>query len=800
MRSVRIVNLVIFLQLFCLAASSQNHSFTYTSPICYAGLNPAPITSTNFATGGTFLSSPGLNLNSGTGVITVSLSTPGTYTVQYTGSICLCFTNAPVFATVTIQPPLPPISITGNSICTSAGVNQYTLLASPSSGVSYTWSPGNIISNTLFLPLSQSNITYTLKGAVGGCSTSVVATTYSVGTIPIFVVGTTLTCMGSPVTLTASGSTSYTWSTGATGSVITHTPSFTTTYTVTSLDLNNCLSRAVQNVTVVPIPTVGILASPTLCSGYAYSMTATGAQTYTWSTGTVSLGIAVIPTLQVTTYSVVGSVFGCTNSALHTVSLVPLPTVSIIGTNTMCQGSSFTLTAMGSIQSQTWSTGSQNYTLSLPLFSTTTFSVQGKDGNGCINQAIATVSVIANPTLTILGGSTLCVGDSRTYTAAVAGAVTNYSWSTGAITSTMNVAPTKDTTITYIVVATNSLGCFDSETLTVKSFKSPTITVTSDTICSGKSATLSVTSSPSTALTYTWYPGPGSGSVNVVSPLTTYVYTVVAKLGQCPATDFSTVTVNKTIFPSTGFFYNNPYCSGPNPASPVMISGFTPGGVFSSLDTLTIDSLSGVVDLADINSGNYFVKYTVAAKGCTLANSGSASLIVNKSVTIVMDSHVEILPGETVTLTNSGGASNYHWNPTYYLSCSACQSPVASPAQTTTYCVSSTQACVTGACIEVEVLCVNYGDLSVPNAFTPNEDKRNDKFCLKGWAECCKSFNIAIFDRWGTSVFQSQDPNFCWDGTHGGELLSSGVYMYVITAQFSKDPEMKKSGNITIIR
>ena len=58
-------------------------------------------------------------------------------------------------------------------------------------------------------------------------------------------------CSGSTATLTASGATSYTWSTTQTGTSIAVTPTVTTTYTVTGTDVNACtnMSTVTQTVT-----------------------------------------------------------------------------------------------------------------------------------------------------------------------------------------------------------------------------------------------------------------------------------------------------------------------------------------------------------------------------------------------------------------------------------------------------------------------------------------------------------------------------------------------------------------------
>lgn len=153
-----------------------------------------------------------------------------------------------------------------------------------------------------------------------------------------------------------------------------------------------------------------------------------------------------------------------------------------------------------------------------------------------------------------------------------------------------------------------------------------------------------------------------------------------------------------------------------------------------------------------------------------------------------------------VTLTASG-AMTYSWTVGTALTCSACPMPVVSPTETTQYCVDAANlACVTSSCIDVFVdLKVNHNS-SLPNAFTPNGDGVNDKFCLQGWDACNKEFNITIFNRWGEKVFESNDPSFCWDGVYKGQLLSSDVFVYSVTATYKDNSQEVKKGNITLIR
>ena len=86
----------------------------------------------------------------------------------------------------------------------------------------------------------------------------------------------------------------------------------------------------------------------------------------------------------------------------------------------------------------------------------------------------------------------------------------------------------------------------------------------------------------------------------------------------------------------------------------------------------------------------------------------------------------------------------------------------------------------------------------MPNAFTPNNDGKNDCFGIQHWGDAViKQFSI--YNRWGALIFQSADPSQCWDGTWKGKPLDGGGYVYIIKAT-TLCGEVTKKGMLTLIR
>ena len=106
------------------------------------------------------------------------------------------------------------------------------------------------------------------------------------------------------LTLTASGGTSYKWSTGETTASITVSPTETTTYSVEVSDGTSSDTDQVV-VTVNSAPQAKAGSNRTIEQGETIVLTATGGDSYLWSTGETTASISVSP-LQTTTYSSIG--------------------------------------------------------------------------------------------------------------------------------------------------------------------------------------------------------------------------------------------------------------------------------------------------------------------------------------------------------------------------------------------------------------------------------------------------------------------------------------------------------------
>lgn len=522
-----------------------------------------------------------------------------------------------------------------------------------------------------------------------------------------------------------------------------------------------------------------------ICPGQSLTLTAAGTSNYVWSTGATTSSIVVSPAVN-TTYTVSNTdAYGCLNKSVLTVTVNPRPVLSVTGNTPICAGNIVTLVARGAV-TYSWSTGSTNSAASVTPAVTSTYTVTGTSFNGCSADTAITVTIKPSPIPSIVGSTLACY---RTPVTVFADGDSNdtYYWSNGTTGQTMTVIPTRDNHI-YSIRVTYANGCIRYQTINFNIVPLPTVSVSGiNEICAGDQAVHTA----SGAITYSWSNGMTSNPASLM-PLTSTIFTVSgADANNC----VSTATAFVKVRPSATVSVNSlTICSGQS--ATLGISSPVVPGVFYTWSPVYLN-------------GDYIIfsppaseVYTVTSNLNGCINTATSNVVVLPSPNLTTDQEtIRLLPGSSTELHVSG-STTYSWSPAAYLSCNDCDSPVASPAEDIRYCVSSVIGeCRSEVCINVLVSCESDHDYSVPNAFTPNGDNKNDSFCLQGWEECITDFNVMIFDRWGEKLYESGDRSFCWDGVYKGQLLSSGVYVYVIRAKkFNSSAPLVRKGNISLIR
>jgi hypothetical protein len=343
-------------------------------------------------------------------------------------------------------------------ICTSTAKTFSDV--STNNPTSWSWSITPSIGVTVNIPSAQNptvtfdnpgTYTVSLMAGNGFGPGSLYTQTISVLTSPTVMVSnpSQTLCAGISTTISASGGTTYLWSNGAITSSILVSPATTTVYTVTGHN-GLCMDQKTATINVLPSPTVTVN-SPSFCATGTVVLNASGATTYSWSTGPTTSSISVSPTTT-TVYSVTGTTGSCSTVKTATVTVFSMPTTQVTSA-TICAGDQASLFA-GGATTYTWDNGSNGPNITVSPASSTVFVVTGINGL-CSSTAAANVIVNALPSLTITADTLICIGNTVTLNAYGAA---NYTWMPINLTgSTVVDSPTMATT--YYLSAVDVNGC-----------------------------------------------------------------------------------------------------------------------------------------------------------------------------------------------------------------------------------------------------------------------------------------------------------------------------------------------------
>jgi gliding motility-associated-like protein len=780
--------------------------------------------------------------NNGTSIDTIVVSpiADSTYSVLVT-DINGCQNSTNINVTVN---SLPTPSITGSSlIC-----NGSSTILTANGGVNYVWNNGSTSPSINVSPVADSTYLVTATD-VNGCSDTT-STLVQVISNPTGIItssnGTNFVCNGSSVTLTATGGGTYLWNDNSTLDSLVVSPTVNTTYSVI-VEVGGCADTATFVVTVNSLPTANILGDNTICIGETTTLTASGGVSYVWNNGITIDAIVVSPIADSSYVVTVTDANGCENTAVSNVIVNDLPTPTISGTSTICDGTTTTLTANGGV-SYVWNNGSTSPSVNVSPIADSTYLVSATDFNGCSDTASTLVQVISNPTGIITssnGTNFVCNGSSVTLTATGGG---TYLWNDNSTLDSLVVSPTINTTYSVIVEVG---GCPDTATFAVTVNSLPTVLITGDnTICNGESTTLTA----SGATSYSWSTGSTFDSTTV-NPTTNTTYTVTATDGNgCINTANSTVTVNA--LPVVTISGTTTICNGESTTLTGNGASSYVWNTSATTNSITVNPTTGSITYSVIGTG---------VNGCV--DSAQTTVTVNPKPVAVVTGNSSVCDGETLTLTASGGtdyvwsttettstinvlptdttiytvvattngcadtasitvnhiplpiisafadttiflgqsatitassATPFTWSPNEAISCTDCPAAIVNPTETTTYCATtSANGCSNSSCVTV-VVDVTCGSLFVPNAFSPNADGSND--CLKVYSNCLVEVLFRVYSRWGELIFESDKIDGCWDGTYKGTDLNTGVYVYTVRALLLDGTEVDIKGNTTLFR
>ncbi len=377
----------------------------------------------------------------------------------------------------------------------------------------------------------------------------------------------------------------------------------------------------------------------------------------------------------------------------------------------------------------------------------------------------------------------ICDGDSVALFAHGVGLV-NYEWNTTPVINNDTIIVSPTTTTLYTVTAQDSMGCItpeDSILVIVNPF--PVIDITNDTICINDTAMLVAIAD--TADTYLWTTVNETTPSILVSPSITTAYGVeVTTPFGCVDSSSATAVVNP--LPVIQLTPNTTICRG-NQATLTANGGDT-----YLWNTATADTTPSIT-VSPVDSITSYKVIVTTINDCIDSASVDVSIIPLPLPTISQEIDT-LCKGAYTTIIASGGTS-YLWNtgqitPSIYVR----------PLKTIIYNVmvsNSLNGVLCSENIAIQQTVRNCNVIYIPNSFSPSG--YNTVFKPIGEIVISKTYQFAVYNRWGQMVFETKDINQGWDGRFNGKYVPAGAYIYYLRIDNGYEDPFEKIGTVTII-
>ncbi len=447
-----------------------------------------------------------------------------------------------------------------------------------------------------------------------------------------------------------------------------------------------------------------------------------------------------------------------------------------------------------------WNSGNNNTaTISIinknTLFTGNDFALDDISFSPIYIKMDSVIITVDSPYVKTSNDTAFCAGEQiQLYTT---GAST-YSWSPATGLSNFNIpnpVASPVATTNYIVTGIDPKGCTSKDSVLITVNPKPVITRSNDTlICKNTTAQLFAGG----GTTYSWSPSatlndPNSSNPVATPPVSTEYYVTVTDANSCTNTD----SVRVNIRPDPVFSISPPGNLCENNSVQLAASG---GDIYAWQPSASLDNTNSPNPIASPGTTtNYSVQITETT--CNNSKTLSTTITVVPSPVVHASKSNDVDCSNDASNLSATGAVSYSWSPAATLNDPNIQNPIARPTATTLYTVKGTDAngCTNMDTVTVYVNGTNKGGYLMPNAFTPNNDGKNDCYGIKYWG-IIQELDFSIYNRWGQLIFHTNQPGQCWDGTYKGVPQNPDVYIYMIKAKTTCDQDVFRKGTFMLIR
>ena len=525
------------------------------------------------------------------------------------------------------------------------------------------------------------------------------------------------------------------------------------------ITVKNCFYRDSLNVISKPAPQFSLGNDTSICDGDSIFIgTILTNASYQWQDNSTNNSIKV---KQGGTYWLEVTKDGCSYRDSINILIKNKPIFSLGSDTSICEGDSILIGALFNNATYQWQDNSTNNFYDVRQGGTYWLEV---NKNGCLFRDSINVTYKNKPVFTLGKDTSLCEGDSTILGVLFTNAT--YQWQDN---STNNFIKVKNGGIYWLEVTEN--GCSNRDSINIIYYSIPDVNLGNDSVlCEGESIILK----GSGALNYLWSTASTDSSITVFNNGT---YWLKASNGLCESSDTISVTFNPRPFVELG---NDT--------------------VLCDLATLNLQSSANYFAyLWQDNSTNN--TFTVNQQGkywlrVTDSNNCNASDTINvkyaKKPTVFLGDDTTICEGDIVKLDVFGEGYNYLWNDgtsksTFNINKEGIYSVIV-----------SNKCGIAKDSIVIESKNCEC-NVYIPNAFSPNGDNLNDVFKIVTVCDF-SNFELYIFNRKGSQIFESKSLNISWDGNFKGDKVQLGSYPYLIKYTHARDGKKQQVvGTVTVL-
>ncbi len=754
------------------------------------------------------------------GPVTVQWNTAGTYnmTLHVDDQGCTGDTSM----TVTVLPQ-PTVTLATTDVLCNGG-NDGSITATPNTGLqpfTYLWN--DPMAQTTVIADSLTAGTYTVSFIdVFGCSNTASGTIFEPTPLALSVQTIDILCYGGSdgqISTVVTGGIppySYNWSNGQISSGISNL--FAGNYTVTVTDSNGCIVIG-SAILYEPQQAMQLSFSSTdiSCNGFSDGSavaTVTGGTapySYNWDDGqtttTAQNLVAGIHCITVT------DAHGCQINDCATLTEPTTLTYTTATVPATCNGyndGSASITVQGGTLSYNYLWSSGNSSSSVNSLFAGNYSVTVTDANGCIISSSVTVTEPDILVVTLPGNYQICDNIQTTIDASGTGGTFpyNFQWNTGDASQSITVSPHQSTT--YVVTITDSHNCTNDNSITIDIFPDLYINAfaNTDSVCPGDPIVIMANFGGGTGGPYYFYVDSVLSNFPAVEyPQDNHTYLVEIK-DDCDYVASDQISVG--LYPVPAISFSSDITEG----CPPLLVHFNES---TSCDLCSYTWNFGDNDPANLSfahspvhtyheSGVYDVSLSVVnSNGCsnistfpqmiTVYPAPHAQFSTIPSVISILSSNVQFW-----NLTTHG--ENYYWSfgdgdsslkvSPYHFYADTGDYQVILIAESDLGCLDTAKKTIT---VQPEMT------FWAPTAFSPNGDGVNDVFYVYGYGVDTATFHLTIFDRWGESIFETDNFFKGWNGiVNGNKPANTGVYVWYAFYRTITGVAREQSGIVNLIK